>query len=238
MPLRHLAYSLYACNSNAFNLIRHCSSNATSTTTTNSASSPPIALPPTKRLAILTCMDARINPFEQLGIKPGEAHIIRNAGGMARDALRSLIISQRLLGTREIAVYHHTGCGMATFTTPYLRQLVKDSDPLNQEVAQMVDGIDFLDWPDLVGTDVDVTAAGVDSRVAKTDSKVGVTANVESTPESGILVPSDADSSIARLYQSVRSDVRFLQTNPLVLKGTKVTGWVHWVETGQATRVI
>ncbi|TCD70629.1 hypothetical protein EIP91_002348 [Steccherinum ochraceum] len=101
-----------------------------------------LALPPAKKLAIITCMDARINVYAELGIKEGDAHIIRNAGGSA------VIISQRLLGTREIAVFHHTGCGMLTFTTPHLHKLVKDSDPTN-EALQVVDKIDFLEFNDL-----------------------------------------------------------------------------------------
>jgi carbonic anhydrase len=68
--------------------------------------------PPARRVAIVTCMDARIVPSEMLGLRPGDAHVIRNAGGRAQDALRSLVISQRLLGTTEIMVIHHRGCGM------------------------------------------------------------------------------------------------------------------------------
>ena len=66
-----------------------------------------------RHLAIVTCMDARILPSRAFGLQEGDAHVIRNAGGRAREALRSLIISQRLLGTREVAVVHHTDCGMA-----------------------------------------------------------------------------------------------------------------------------
>ena len=77
-----------------------------------------LPMPPARRLAIVTCMDARIIPSRALGLEEGDAHVIRNAGGRARDALRSLVISQRLLGTNEIAVIHHTDCGMLTFTNP------------------------------------------------------------------------------------------------------------------------
>ncbi|KZT01366.1 carbonic anhydrase [Laetiporus sulphureus 93-53] len=107
-----------------------------------------LAIRPTKKLAIVTCMDARVNVFAQLGIREGEAHIIRNAGGIAKDALRSIIISQRLLGTREIAVFHHTGCGMRTFSSPELRSLIKESDPANSALSA-VDDIDFLEFTDL-----------------------------------------------------------------------------------------
>ena len=105
------------------------------------------------------------SPLSALGIKLGDVHVIRNAGGVrsvfestalsdcndttpSEDALRSLVISQRLLGTREIAVFHHTDCGMLTFSTPQLRQMVKDSDPANEKL-KVVDQIDFLEFSEL-----------------------------------------------------------------------------------------
>jgi carbonic anhydrase len=76
-----------------------------------------LPLPPGKRVAILACMDARLNPYGLLGLHEGEAHVIRNAGGVVSgDAIRSLAISQNLLGTEEIVLIHHTDCGMLTFT--------------------------------------------------------------------------------------------------------------------------
>lgn len=75
-----------------------------------------LPLPPAKRLAILACMDARLDPAKILGLEEGDAHVIRNAGGVVtEDAIRSLTISQRLLGTNEIILIHHTDCGMLTF---------------------------------------------------------------------------------------------------------------------------
>ena len=75
-----------------------------------------LPMPPGKRLAVLVCMDARLNVYGMLGLSEGEAHVIRNAGGVVTDdAIRSLTISQRLLGTREIVLVHHTDCGMLTF---------------------------------------------------------------------------------------------------------------------------
>ena len=75
-----------------------------------------LPLPPGRRLAVLACMDARLTVEDVLGLRTGEAHIIRNAGGLATDdAIRSLVISQRLLGTEEVLVIEHTGCGMLTF---------------------------------------------------------------------------------------------------------------------------
>src|SRR6202000_3508660 len=77
----------------------------------------PLPLPPSKHVAVLACMDARLDVHSLLGIKEGEAHVIRNAGGVVTDdAIRSLAISQRLLGTEEILLIHHTDCGMLTFT--------------------------------------------------------------------------------------------------------------------------
>ena len=76
-----------------------------------------LPMPPGKGLAVVACMDARLNVYALLGLSEGEAHVIRNAGGVASDdVLRSLVISQRLLGTREVVLVHHTDCGMLTFT--------------------------------------------------------------------------------------------------------------------------
>jgi carbonic anhydrase len=76
-----------------------------------------LPLPPAKHIAVLACMDARLNPYGLLGLSEGDAHVIRNAGGVVtQDELRSLAISQRLLGTKEIILIHHTDCGMLTFT--------------------------------------------------------------------------------------------------------------------------
>ena len=75
-----------------------------------------LAMPPAKRLAIIACMDARLSPEQFLGLKTGDAHIIRNAGGIVtEDAIRSLIISHHLLGTQEVIIVNHTDCGMLTF---------------------------------------------------------------------------------------------------------------------------
>lgn len=77
----------------------------------------PLPLPPAKHIAVLACMDARINVYAALGIQEGESHVIRNVGGVVtEDEIRSLAISQRLLGTKEIILIHHTDCGMLTFT--------------------------------------------------------------------------------------------------------------------------
>ncbi|PGG95206.1 hypothetical protein AJ79_10198 [Helicocarpus griseus UAMH5409] len=84
-----------------------------------------LALPPAKKYLVVTCMDARIDPAAAFGISLGDAHVIRNAGATARDALRSIVISQQLLGTREILLVKHTGCGMLTFTNEQAHALVE-----------------------------------------------------------------------------------------------------------------
>ena len=87
-----------------------------------------LAMPPKRRFAILTCMDARLDPAKFAGLSEGDAHVIRNAGGRASDdAIRSLVISHKLLGTREWFVIHHTDCGMETFTDEVMRGLLRQS---------------------------------------------------------------------------------------------------------------
>ncbi len=87
-----------------------------------------LALPPARRFAILTCMDARLDPAKYAGLAEGDAHVIRNAGGRASDdAIRSLVISYKLLGTREFFVIHHTDCGMQFFTNEVMRGLLASS---------------------------------------------------------------------------------------------------------------
>jgi carbonic anhydrase len=140
-----------------------------------------LPMPPARRLAIVTCMDARIIPSRALGLEEGDAHVIRNAGGRARDALRSLVISQRLLGTNEIAVIHHTDCGMLTFTNPVLHAKVK------QDLGADSTAIDFLPFSDL--------------------------------------------------EESVREDVEFLLSSPLIPRDIPIRGFVYDVRTGRLSEV-
>lgn len=87
-----------------------------------------LALPPSRKFAILTCMDARLDPAKYAGLTEGDAHVIRNAGGRASDdAIRSLVISHKLLGTKEWFVIHHTNCGMELFTDDIIRDLLTTS---------------------------------------------------------------------------------------------------------------
>ena len=87
-----------------------------------------LPLPPAKKVAVLACMDARLNPYGLLGLSEGDAHVIRNAGGVVtEDEIRSLAISQHLLGTEEIILIHHTGCGMLTFNDEDFKQMLHES---------------------------------------------------------------------------------------------------------------
>jgi carbonic anhydrase len=111
-----------------------------------------LPMPPGRRLAVLACMDARLDPARVLGLELGDAHVIRNAGGRASDdAIRSLIISSRLLNTGEFVVIHHTDCGMLTFSNEDLQ------GKLAADTGADASGIDFLPFKDLeksVRTDV------------------------------------------------------------------------------------
>lgn len=140
-----------------------------------------LPIPPARKLAIVTCMDARILPSRAFGLEVGDAHIIRNAGGRAREALRSLIISQRLLGTKEIAVIHHTGCGMLTFTNQDIHAKIQ------AELGADASAIDFLPFKDV--------------------------------------------------HESVREDVAFLLSSPLISADVSVRGFVYDVQTGKLNEV-
>ena len=96
----------------------------------------PLPLPPTKKLAVLACMDARLNVYDILGLEEGESHVIRNAGGVVTDdEIRSLAISQRLLGTEEVILIHHTDCGMLTFTDDAFKKSIQDETGIKPEWA-------------------------------------------------------------------------------------------------------
>jgi carbonic anhydrase len=95
-----------------------------------------LPLPPARKIAVLACMDARLNPYGLLGLHEGDAHVIRNAGGVVTDdEIRSLSISQRLLGTEEIILIHHTDCGMLTFTDDDFKRSVQDDVGIKPEWA-------------------------------------------------------------------------------------------------------
>jgi len=103
-----------------------------------------LPMPPARHVAILACMDARLDPARMLGLEEGDAHVIRNAGGRpTEDAIRSLVISQLLLGTREVVVIHHVDCGMLSFSNDDLRQKIRT------DLGADASGIDFLPFSDL-----------------------------------------------------------------------------------------
>ncbi|KAJ7814098.1 carbonic anhydrase [Mycena olivaceomarginata] len=142
-----------------------------------------------RNMIVVCCMDPRVNPYDQLGVRTGETITIRNAGGSAKEALRSIIVAQHFIGVDgEIAVFHHTDCGMSRTTTDQVRALVKKANAGRDDIAETVDGIDFL--------------------------------------------------HITGIEESVRSDVKFLAENPLVLRGTKISGWIYDVETGKISKVV
>jgi carbonic anhydrase len=86
-----------------------------------------LPMPPGRKIAVVACMDARLNPYGLLGLSEGDAHVIRNAGGVVgEDTVRSLAISQRLLGTEEIVLIHHTDCGMLTFTDDEFKRSIQE----------------------------------------------------------------------------------------------------------------
>ena len=103
-----------------------------------------LPLPPGRRVAIVACMDARLNPYGLLGLSEGDAHVIRNAGGVVTDdEIRSLAISQRLLGTEEIMLIHHTDCGMLTFGDDEFRQDIQRETGIKPEwPAETFDDLD------------------------------------------------------------------------------------------------
>jgi carbonic anhydrase len=129
-----------------------------------------LGMPPARRFAILTCMDARLDPAKFAGLAEGDAHVIRNAGGRASDdAIRSLVISYKLLGTREWFVIHHTDCGMETFTDEIIRRLLSQSlEPAvidskgwhdrgrgpGSDAGEFIDWLTIRDAPASVVTDV------------------------------------------------------------------------------------
>ncbi len=146
-----------------------------------------LPMPPARQVAVLACMDARLHPERFLGLDIGEAHVIRNAGGRASDdAIRSLIISSNLLGTREFVVIHHTDCGMLTFTSQELQKR------LTEETGADASGIEFLTFADLeesvvedvrrirespfVADDIPVSGFVYDVRTGRLKEVVGPTA--------------------------------------------------------------
>ncbi len=95
-----------------------------------------LPLPPGRKVAVVACMDARLNPYGLLGLEEGDAHVIRNAGGVITDdEIRSLAISQRLLGTEEVVLIHHTDCGMLTFTDDEFKRSIQDDVGIKPEWA-------------------------------------------------------------------------------------------------------
>jgi carbonic anhydrase len=125
-----------------------------------------LPLPPGRHLAAVVCMDARIDPAKALGLSEGDAHVIRNAGGRVSEALRSLAISQTLLGTKEVAVIHHTDCGMLTFSDESIRK------QLREQRGADADHVAFLPFHDLDQSVRDDLAAYKKSPLVRQDISV------------------------------------------------------------------
>ena len=136
-----------------------------------------LPMPPARKVAVLACMDARLDPARMLGLEEGDAHVIRNAGGRAADAVRSLVISEQLLGTDTIVIIHHTDCGMLTFTNEQLHEKVK------HDLHADADHIAFLPFKDL--------------------------------------------------EQSVRDDIAFLRSSPLIPQSIDIVGFIYDVKSGK-----
>ena len=112
-----------------------------------------LPMPPARKFAVVACMDARLDPAKALGLAEGDAHVIRNAGGRAADALRSLAISQRLLGTEAVLVVHHTDCGMLTFDNATMHGICQEQLGVD---ASDIDFLPFADLEQSVRDDVEI----------------------------------------------------------------------------------
>ncbi len=136
-----------------------------------------LPMPPGRKFAVVACMDARLDPARALGLEEGDAHVIRNAGGRAADALRSLAISQQLLGTNAVIVVHHTDCGMLTFDNPTMHGICQerlgvDASDIDflpfADVEQSVrDDIEIVRSSPLIPSDIDVTGFVYDVKTGR-----------------------------------------------------------------------
>jgi len=105
---------------------------------------------PARKVVVVTCMDPRLLPAQALGLVEGDAFIVRNAGGRAAEALRSILVAQQVIGAKDIAVFHHTDCGMLKFKDYHLREKLKANPPKkNVSVSSAVESISFLTFDDL-----------------------------------------------------------------------------------------
>ncbi len=166
-----------------------------------------LTIPPARRFAILTCMDARLDPAKFAGLSEGDAHVIRNAGGRASDdAIRSLVISYKLLGTREWFVIHHTNCGMETFSDEVMRQLLGSS---LQTAA-----LDANGWHE-----VDGAGDGLQARKGAAEAEF----------IDWLTIKNQAESVVA--------DVRRIRQHPLVPGEIPVYGYIYDVQSGKLIEV-
>jgi carbonic anhydrase len=176
-----------------------------------------LAMPPARRFAILTCMDARLDPAKYAGLSEGDAHVIRNAGGRASDdAIRSLVISHKLLGTVEWFVVHHTDCGMELFSDEIMGELLDGS---------------------LATASFDGKVWSNPQRVATFTSPGGGTV-VEPEPSGGCSHGHFIKwLTIKNQEESVLQDVRRIRQHPLVPAYIPIYGYVYDVKTGRLVEV-
>jgi carbonic anhydrase len=190
-----------------------------------------LPIPPARRFAVLTCMDARIDPAKLAGLAEGDAHVIRNAGGRASDdAIRSLVISCKLLGTREWFVIHHTDCGMAMFTDEVMRKLLARSletatagpdgwrdtgkGPGSSE-GEFIDWLTFTDAGEAVLTDIRRIRAH--PLVPKDIAMYGYVYDVKS----GRLVEVPGASALGKAARSAATTIRRAAAAPKAAAGKK-----------------
>ncbi len=176
-----------------------------------------LALPPARRFAILTCMDARLDPAKYAGLSEGDAHVIRNAGGRASDdAIRSLVISHKLLGTLEWFVIHHTNCGMELFCDEVMGELLEGS-----LATASFDGANWSN-PQQVATFTSPGGGNV----------------VEPEPSGGCSAGHFIKwLTIKSQEESVLQDVRRIRQHPLVPGYIPIYGYIYDVKTGKLTEV-
>ena len=184
-----------------------------------------LAMPPARQFAVLTCMDARLDPAKYGGLAEGDAHVIRNAGGRASDdAIRSLVISYKLLGTKEWFVIHHTNCGMETFTDEVIRGLLASSLDTST--------VDESGWHD-TGSGPGSTEGDYIDWLTVDESGWHDTGSGPGSTEGDYI----DWLTISDNAKSVVADVRRIRSHPLVPKNIPIYGYIYDVGSGSLVEV-
>nr|GAT55348.1 carbonic anhydrase [Mycena chlorophos] len=167
---------------------------------------------PRKNFLVVTCLDPRIQPYEQMGLQFGECGVLRNAGGTAPNALPNIIVAQNF-GLRDIAIVHHTDCGLTHITHQLIRDAVQEAN--GAEAAKTVDQFDFHEFKDVPGSLIrDAVQEANGAEAAKTVDQFDF-------------------HEFKDVPGSVKRDVEYLARQSAIRKGTQITGWVYDVETGK-----